>query len=209
MSLRALLIDNYDSFTFNLSRYLRELFVRVDVIKSDVPCPDKTQLSQYDFVVISPGPGDPSQSGISIPVIQSCLSFRPLLGICLGHQCLAHSLGADIIQAKEIIHGKVSRIRHNHDPIFDKLPQAFNVTRYHSLAVDIESLHSSFAVCAWHGDEIMAIKHLHSLAYGVQFHPEAFLTEYGHQLLSNFLTLVRHNKHERDITNPNRQAVFT
>lgn len=208
MSLRALLIDNYDSFTFNLSRYFRELFVEVDVVKNDIPCPDKIALSLYDFIVISPGPGNPMQSGISLPIIKSCLFYKPLLGICLGHQCLAHCLGTHITRAKKIIHGKVSRIRHNHDPIFNKIPQQFNVTRYHSLAVEINTLHPDLAVCAWHENEIMAIKHLHSLAYGVQFHPEAFLTEYGHQLLSNFLTLVRQNQHERNITNLNRQKTF-
>lgn len=209
MSIRALLIDNYDSFTFNLARYLKELMVTVDIIKNDVPTPSQNTLSQYDCLIISPGPGKPTQSGHSITAIKACLSKKPILGICLGHQCIAHVLGAQIVHASSILHGKVSRIKHNFDPLFANIPQHYNVTRYHSLAVELSSLPSQLAVCAWSGNEIMAIKDLHSLTYGVQFHPEAFLTEYGHQLLTNFLTLVKQNNHESIITDINRQTVFT
>jgi anthranilate synthase component 2 len=186
----ALIIDNYDSFTFNLSRYFNELKVDTHVVKNDELSLLDNVIDDYSFIVISPGPGTPNDAGISLNLIQKMLYRLPILGICLGHQCLAQVLGAKVISASRIIHGKTTKIMHNDDPLFLNTPRTFNVTRYHSLAVSSKSLPETLQICAWSQNEIMAIKHRDTLAYGLQFHPEAFLTDYGHQILYNFVQQV-------------------
>lgn len=187
----ALLIDNYDSFTYTLKRYINELGVEMDIIKNDDACLNTFDIKAYQFMLISPGPGRPENAGLSLSIIKKHLGEIPLLGICLGHQCLALTLGAEISKANEIVHGYTSIITHNYDPLFNKIPQYFKATRYHSLSVKTHSLSEDFAITAWADNEIMGIKHRNFLAYGVQFHPEALLTEYGHQLLANFIDLVK------------------
>lgn len=182
-----LIIDNYDSFTYNLAQYFQTLGQEVVVYTND--CIDIPLIQQLapNYIVISPGPNGPEQSGISLAVIDYFYRTLPILGICLGHQCLAYAFGAKIIQAPEIIHGKTSQINHHKQGLFDGLPNPFLATRYHSLVVDINTLPDCFAVDAWANDTIMAISHREYPLYGLQFHPEAILTQHGLPLLANFL----------------------
>lgn len=186
-----LLIDNYDSFTYNLVQYFQCLGQVVSVYAHDQI--DIAQIEQLSptYLVISPGPKGPEEAGISLAVIKHFYQKIPILGICLGHQCLAYAFGASIVQAPEIIHGKTSQILHNKQRLFRDVPNLFVATRYHSLAVDINTLSNCFAIDAWANDTIMAISHRQYPLFGLQFHPEAILTEHGLQLLSNFL-----NHHE-------------
>ncbi len=190
-----LMIDNYDSFTFNLVQYFRELGEWVKVFRNDeIDCAMIEKLSP-DKIVISPGPCSPDQAGISLEVIQHFSTQLPILGVCLGHQALAQTFGGRIIRAEKVMHGKTSTIFHSKIGIFQDLPEPLIVTRYHSLVVDISSLPEELEVTAWSYNEagekesIMAIQHKTLPLYGVQFHPEAILTECGHQLLNNFLKL--------------------
>ncbi|WP_028388480.1 anthranilate synthase component II [Legionella fairfieldensis] len=182
-----LLIDNYDSFTYNLVQYFQCLKQNVFVFENDrINISDIERLSPQ-YLVISPGPKGPEEAGISLPLIRYFYRKLPILGICLGHQCLAHAFGASIIQAPEIIHGKTSSITHNKRGLFHDLPNCFQAARYHSLAVDSKTLPSCFAIDAWADTTIMAISHRQYPLYGLQFHPESVLSEHGLTLLNNFL----------------------
>lgn len=182
-----LIIDNYDSFTYNLVQYFQCLEQEVIVYTHDsIDIPRIEQLSP-DYLVISPGPKGPEDAGVSLAAINHFYRDIPILGVCLGHQCMAYAFGANIIQAPEIIHGKTSVVTHHKQGLFRGLPSSFRVTRYHSLAVDVSTLPSCFSIDAWANDTIMAISHRKYPVYGLQFHPEAILTEHGLQLLSHFL----------------------
>ena len=186
-----LIIDNYDSFTYNLVQYFQCLKQDVVIYPNDnIDIPQIEQLSP-DHLIISPGPKGPEDAGISLNVIKHFYQTIPILGVCLGHQCLAHAFGGKIIAAPEVIHGKTSLISHNMQRLFKTIPNPFTATRYHSLAVDIPTLPSCFAIDAWADNTIMAISHREYPLFGLQFHPEAILTEHGLKLLANFL----HNEH--------------
>ncbi len=189
-----LIIDNYDSFTYNLVQYFQCLGQEVLVYAHDLIDIPMIQQLAPDYLVISPGPKGPQDAGISLAAIKHFYRDIPILGICLGHQCLAYAFGAHIISAPEIIHGKTSLIQHNKQGLFRDLPSPFPATRYHSLAVDINTLPTSFAIDAWANDTIMAISHRNYPLYGLQFHPEAILTEHGLELLSHFLHTNEHKK---------------
>ena len=182
-----LIIDNYDSFTYNLSQYFQYLGQEVLIYAHDrIDVPMIQQLAP-DYLVISAGPTGPQEAGISVAAIKQFYRDIPILGICLGHQCLAYAFGAKIIQASEIVHGKTSSLSHHQKSLFKGLPNPFLATRYHSLAIDKATLPSCFTIDAWVKDTIMAISHKDYPLYGLQFHPEAILTEHGLQLLSHFL----------------------
>ncbi|STX28630.1 anthranilate synthase component II [Legionella beliardensis] len=182
-----LLIDNYDSFTYNLVHYFQVLNQEVRVFKNnDLTITDIEQLSP-SYLVISPGPKGPMDAGISLAVIAHFYQTIPILGICLGHQCLAQAFGATIIQAPQTVHGKTSTIMHHKRKLFHDLPNPFQAMRYHSLAVDVATLPPVFSIDAWAEDTIMAISHRQHPLFGLQFHPESILSEHGLQLLTNFL----------------------
>lgn len=186
-----LLIDNYDSFTYNLFQYFGELGAAVQVVRNDAISLQEIEAAPPSHIVISPGPCTPNESGISLAVIKQFAGRIPILGVCLGHQAIAQVFGARIIRAAQVMHGKTSRIRHQAQGVFQGLPASFLVTRYHSLMIDPQTLPADFKVTAWVETEpsaIMAIKHRIWPLEGVQFHPEAILTEHGHTLLRNFLT---------------------
>jgi anthranilate synthase/aminodeoxychorismate synthase-like glutamine amidotransferase len=194
-----LLIDNFDSFTFNVVRYFKELSSDVMVVKNNAITLDEIEQIDPELIVLSPGPGRPEDAGICLSVVDRFHAIKPILGICLGHQVIAQYFGAKIIHAKELIHGKASEITHQNEYLFDRLPSPFKATRYHSLVVDAESLPNELSIIAstqtesgesgesGELDEVMAIAHRQYPVFGVQFHPEAVLTEYGHQILSNFI----------------------
>ena len=188
-----LMIDNYDSFTYNVVQYLGELRAEVVVVRNDQVTIDDIIEMNPDSIVISPGPCTPNKAGISLQVIESFAGKKPLLGICLGHQTIGLSFGGHIIRAKQVMHGKTSPVYHTGEGIFRGLPSPFNVTRYHSLVIEQSSLPACLQVTAWtqqpdnNMDEIMGIKHKYLPIEGLQFHPESILTEHGHQLLENFL----------------------
>lgn len=188
----VLIIDNYDSFTYNLVRYFEELAQSVTVITNDNDNMAVLREMQFDHLVISPGPGSPAQSGISIPAIEECKGVKPMLGVCLGHQAIAQSMGAIVKPAKHIRHGKTSTIQcDTQSVLFNECNSRFEATRYHSLIVDNDSLPSGFSMSAWCDDfgdrEIMAIENREDRMYGVQFHPESLLSDFGHKILNNFL----------------------
>ncbi|HQT81131.1 MAG: anthranilate/aminodeoxychorismate synthase component II [Ferrovum sp. 37-45-19] len=189
-----LMIDNYDSFTYNLVQYFGELGEEVLVKRNDdITLQEVIQLKP-SYIVISPGPCSPKEAGISVEVIRQLAGHIPILGVCLGHQAIGEALGGKVIHAKTVMHGKVSPIFHQHQGVFTDLPNPMKATRYHSLAVERESLPAELTVTAWTQDgEIMGLKHIHYPLEGVQFHPESILTEQGHQLLNNFLNLYRTN----------------
>lgn len=181
------LIDNYDSFTYNLVQYFQCLNQEVHVFTNDQISIKEIEQLAPAHLVISPGPKGPEEAGISINLIKHFYQKIPILGVCLGHQCIAHAFGGSIVKASEIVHGKTSEIIHNQHNLFRNLPSPFNATRYHSLAIDRKSLPSCFSIDAWAGDTIMAISHRQYPLYGLQFHPEAILSEYGNELLTHFL----------------------
>lgn len=182
-----LVIDNYDSFTYNLVQYFEELDLSVTVYFNDKISIADIQTLNPKKIVISPGPGRPEESGITIQVIKTFFEKIPLLGVCLGHQAIGQAFGAEIVLAKRIMHGKTSLIYHNGRGVFRHLKNPFKATRYHSLVIDPQSLPSTFEITAWTENEIMGIRHKDYSLEGVQFHPESVLTEKGHQLLKNFL----------------------
>ncbi len=183
-----LMIDNYDSFTYNLVQYLGELGQEVVVFRNDEVSLAQIEALAPHYIVISPGPCTPKEAGISVPLIQHFAGKTPILGVCLGHQAIGQAFGGKIVHAKEVMHGKVSDIHHHPVGVFAKLPNPFQATRYHSLVIERASVPDCLEITAWTADgEIMGIRH-HSLPVeGVQFHPESILTEHGHALLATFL----------------------
>ena len=183
-----LMIDNYDSFTYNIVQYFGELGQEVKVFRNDAITLGEIARLNPEYLVISPGPAAPAQAGISLSVIREFAGKIPLLGVCLGHQSIGEAFGGKIIHAKTLMHGKVSPVFHNGTGVFKGLPSPFNVTRYHSLAIERESLPDCLEITAWTEDgEIMGVRHKMLDIEGVQFHPESILTEHGHTMLENFL----------------------
>ena len=189
MSARLLMIDNYDSFTYNLVQYLGELGAGVDVVRHDVEEVDTLLAREPRGLVISPGPGEPTDAGVSIEAVKRfSAAGTPVLGVCLGHQAIGVAFGGRIVRARSIMHGKTSEIAHGGVGVFAGLPQPFEATRYHSLVIDGDSCPDVLEVTARSADgEIMGVRHRELPVEGVQFHPESILTEVGKQLLSNFL----------------------
>jgi anthranilate synthase/aminodeoxychorismate synthase-like glutamine amidotransferase len=183
-----LMIDNYDSFTYNLVQYLGELGAEVEVYRNDQITLDRIAALEPASIVISPGPCDPDRAGISLDVIRRFAGQIPLLGVCLGHQCIGQAFGGHIVRAKSLMHGKTSRIEHDNRGVFRGLPQGFVATRYHSLVVERETFPAVLEISAWTDDgEIMGLRHRELAVEGVQFHPESILTTAGKKLLANFL----------------------
>ena len=186
------MIDNYDSFTYNIVQYLGELGQEVVVYRNDEITVDEVRALSPEFIVISPGPCTPDEAGISMDIVAQFAGKIPMLGICLGHQSLGQVYGGKIVRANQVMHGKTSEIRHTGQGVFRDLPNPFIATRYHSLVVQKSSLPDCFEITAWTEkdgaiDEIMGLRHKENGVEGVQFHPESILTEHGHQLLQNFL----------------------
>tara|TARA_B100000029_G_scaffold306374_1_gene299268 strand:+ start:436 stop:1179 length:744 start_codon:yes stop_codon:yes gene_type:complete len=183
-----LLIDNYDSFVYNLARYLQELGVAVEVLRNDVQSVGDVLERDPDAIVLSPGPCGPAEAGISVELVREALGRIPLLGVCLGHQVLGAATGASIIRAPRPVHGQVTRVRHDAAAMFRGLPNPLRATRYHSLVVDSQTLGDQWDIVGRGEDDlVMAIAHSEHVAWGVQFHPESVLTDSGHRLLWNFL----------------------
>jgi anthranilate synthase component 2 len=183
-----LMIDNYDSFTYNLVQYFGELGQEVVVRRNDEIILDEVAALEPDHIVISPGPCTPNEAGVSVPIIERFAGKIPLLGVCLGHQSIGQAFGGHIVHAKELMHGKTSAIEHNGDGVFRSLPSPLQATRYHSLVIERDTLPDCLEVTAWSDDgEIMGVRHKSLPVEGVQFHPESILTEHGHELLRNFL----------------------
>ena len=184
----VLMIDNYDSFTFNLVQYLGELGAEVEVVRNDEITLDEVAARAPARIVISPGPCTPSEAGISVPLIQRFAGSVPILGVCLGHQAIGQAFGGRVVRAARVMHGKLSPIVHDGTGVFGGLPSPFTATRYHSLAIERASLPDALEVTATADDgEIMGVRHRSYPVEGVQFHPEAILTEHGRRLLANFL----------------------
>lgn len=183
-----LMIDNYDSFTYNLVQYLGELGEDVRVFRNDQITIDEVEALRPASIVISPGPCTPNEAGISVGLIKRFAGQIPLLGVCLGHQSIGQAFGGRIVHAKSVMHGKTSSIRHENKGVFAGLPNPLTATRYHSLVIDRASLPECLEITAWTDDgEIMGVRHRQLMVEGVQFHPESILTEAGHELLENFL----------------------
>jgi anthranilate synthase component II len=188
-----LMIDNYDSFTWNLVQYLQTLGAQVKVVRNDELTADEIAALAPERIVISPGPCTPNEAGVSVELIRKLGAHVPILGVCLGHQSLGQAYGGDVVRAKTIMHGKTSRIRHLGTGLFAGLPDGYEATRYHSLVVSQDTLPACLEVTAWTDhedgsiDEIMGLRHREHPVQGVQFHPESILTEHGHALLKNFL----------------------
>jgi anthranilate synthase component 2 len=188
-----LMIDNYDSFTFNLVQYLQALGAEVEVVRNDALSVDDIEKLRPERIVISPGPCTPNEAGVSVAVIERLGSRVPILGVCLGHQSIGQAYGGDVVRAGRIMHGKTSAIRHHGRGVFAGLPDGYEATRYHSLVVDKATLPEALEVTAWTEnedgsvEEIMGLRHREYPVEGVQFHPESILTEHGHALLKNFL----------------------
>ena len=183
-----LLIDNYDSFTFNLAQYLGELGADVHVHRNDAITLDQIAAWAPEKIVISPGPCTPTEAGISVPTIRRFAGEIPILGVCLGHQAIGQAFGGRIVRAQRVMHGKLSPVTHDGRGVFAGLPSPFTVTRYHSLAIERSTCPACLEITATADDgEIMGVRHREFAVEGVQFHPEAILTEHGHALLANFL----------------------
>jgi len=185
-----LVVDNYDSFTYNLVHYLAELGAQTHVVRNDDLTVEEAWALKPEAVLLSPGPCAPDQAGICLSLITTAASDMPILGVCLGHQAIGQAFGGDVVRAKTLMHGKTSPIVHENKGLFAGLPSPFTATRYHSLAVARQTLPNSLDVTAWTADgEIMAVQHHERPIHGVQFHPESIATEHGHALLANFLDL--------------------
>ena len=191
--MKVLMIDNYDSFTYNLVQYLGELDAEVEVVRNDQVGVDEVRRTEASHIMVSPGPCTPNEAGISMAVIEALAGKKTILGVCLGHQSIGQVFGGDIVHAGEIMHGKTSLVYHAGVGVFAGLPSPFIATRFHSLVVDKNSLPDCLEVSAWTEnsdgsvDEIMGVRHKELAIEGVQFHPESILTEHGHALLRNFL----------------------
>ena len=183
-----IVIDNYDSFTYNLVQYLGELGAEVRVFRNDeITVPD-LQAMRPSHLVLSPGPCTPNEAGITLPLIERLAGKVPILGVCLGHQAIGQAFGGKVVRAKQVMHGKVSRIRHDGLGVFSRIENDFTATRYHSLVVERQSLPADLSITAEAEDgEIMGLRHRRLPVEGVQFHPEALLTEHGHKMLQNFI----------------------
>jgi anthranilate synthase component 2 len=185
---QVLVIDNYDSFTYNIVQYLGELGAKVQVVRNDQCSLEQLAERAFDRLLISPGPCAPAQAGISVPAIAHFAGKLPILGVCLGHQSIAAAFGGRIVRAQQLMHGKTSIISTTGEGVFRGLPRQFTVNRYHSLAIERASCPPQLQVTAWTSDgEIMGVRHQRLPIEGVQFHPESILTEHGHALLKNFL----------------------
>ena len=183
-----LMIDNYDSFTYNLVQYLAEIGQEVKVVRNDKISIEEINKLNPQYIVISPGPCTPNEAGISLELIEAFKGKIPILGVCLGHQSIGQAFGGKIIHAQTIMHGKTSKISHNNKGVFRGIKDPFIATRYHSLVIEKQTLPNCFDITAWTNDnEIMGIKHKELAIEGVQFHPESILSEHGHDLLKNFL----------------------
>jgi anthranilate synthase/aminodeoxychorismate synthase-like glutamine amidotransferase len=190
MSPRVLLIDNYDSFTYNLYQYLCELGASVSVVRNDAITVEEVRALAPDFIVISPGPGVPRDAGISVDLVRALGATTPVLGVCLGHQAITEAYGGVVTRAPELMHGKASQIHHDRKGVFEGLPSPFSAIRYHSLCAAPEAVPETLEVTARSDSGvIMALKHRQYPVYGVQFHPESILTEHGKDLLKNFLSV--------------------
>lgn len=190
-----LMIDNYDSFTYNIVQYFGELDQEVKVVRNDQVTLEEIERWQPKYLVIGPGPCSPSEAGISIPAIQHFAGKIPLLGVCLGHQAIGQAFGGKIIRAKTVMHGRLSDMYHNNTGIFSNLPSPFSATRYHSLVIDQTRVPECLEVNCWTQEqdgsmeEIMGVKHKTLPVEGVQFHPESILSQHGHQIFKNFLEI--------------------
>ena len=183
-----LFIDNYDSFTYNIVQYFAELGQEINVRRNDSITLDEIAELQPQYLVIGPGPCSPKEAGISVPALRRFAGQIPILGVCLGHQAIGEAFGGRIVRAQELMHGKVSPVHHTNNGVFAGLPNPVNCTRYHSLAIERASLPECLDITAWTADgEIMGVRHKQHAVEGVQFHPEALLTEHGHDMLANFL----------------------
>jgi len=190
-----LMIDNYDSFTFNLVQYLGELGAEVKVERNDQISLAQIEAMDPDHIMISPGPCSPNEAGISMEVIRHFAGKKPIFGVCLGHQAIGQVFGGKVIHAQQVMHGKTSPIHHNGVGVFAGLPSPYEATRYHSLVVEKDTLPDCLEITAWtqtdqgETDEIMGLRHREFVIEGVQFHPESILTEHGHRMLQNFLNM--------------------
>ena len=188
-----LMIDNYDSFTYNLVQYLGEIGEEVKVVRNDKIAVKEIKALQPDHIVISPGPCTPNEAGISLEIITELGGEIPILGVCLGHQSIGQAFGGNIIKAQQVMHGKTSMVHHHNKHVFEKCDNPFTATRYHSLVIEKQSLPDCLEVTAWTEndsgeiDEIMGVRHKEFSIEGVQFHPESILTDFGHHLLTNFV----------------------
>ena len=199
----VLVIDNYDSFTYNLVQYLGELGCEIQVYRNDAVSLAEISSMKPDCIVISPGPGLPSNAGISVSVVQEFAGRIPILGVCLGHQAIGEAFGASVVRAPQLMHGKTSMIHHDQDSVLLNLPNPFEATRYHSLIVRREDLPDCLLVNAWTADDvIMGLRHREYDLFGVQFHPESVMTREGMKILENFLQLTTDNRQQ---TTDNRQ----
>jgi anthranilate synthase component II len=184
-----LMIDNYDSFTYNLVQYLGELGEEVKVVRNDELTVGQIEELAPARIVLSPGPCTPNEAGVCLEVIERFAGRTPILGVCLGHQAIGQAFGGKVVHARQLMHGKVSRIHHEGRGVFEGLPTPYDATRYHSLAIERASCPADLEITAWTEDgEIMGVRHRTIAVEGVQFHPESILTEHGHALLKNFLT---------------------
>jgi len=188
-----LMIDNYDSFTYNLVQYFGELGAEVRVVRNDEMSVDQVVALQPERIVISPGPCTPNEAGISVPLIQAMAGRLPILGVCLGHQSIGQAFGGHIVKAPEVMHGKTSKVYHTDQGVFSGLSNPFEATRYHSLVIDPDRLPECLEVTAWtqtpdgEREAIMGVRHRELAIQGVQFHPESILTQHGHDMLRNFI----------------------
>jgi anthranilate synthase/aminodeoxychorismate synthase-like glutamine amidotransferase len=190
-----LVIDNYDSFTYNIVQYLGEWEKNVRVFRNDRITTEDIGKLDPDFILISPGPGDPKGAGISLDVIREFAGKIPILGVCLGHQCIGEAFGGRIVRAENLMHGKTSEIFHDGKTIFNRVAKPFTATRYHSLLIERKSLPSCLEISAWtEENEIMGVRHKQFMVEGVQFHPESILTVEGKKILHNFLQMARKDK---------------
>ena len=194
-----IVLDNYDSFTYNLVQYVGELGVEPTVYRNDAITPEEVLVLDPVAIIVSPGPGTPADAGISVPLIRAAAGRVPILGVCLGHQAIAEAYGGRVVRAGRLMHGKTTSIRHDGQGIFRGIPNPLEVMRYHSLVVAPSDLPGELVVTAWSadrpdGEEIMALRHRRDPVFGVQFHPESVGTEEGKRLVSNFLLEVAHKK---------------